>query len=54
MENIDKELGVAFESIADENRRWIQMLKKWSRLFAHPAGIVGTNTAFRGQTIFPI
>ena len=28
MENIDKELGVAFESIADENRRWIQMLKK--------------------------
>lgn len=28
MENIDKELGVAFESIADENRRWIQMLKE--------------------------
>ena len=28
IENIDKELGVAFESIADENRRWIQMLKE--------------------------
>ena len=28
MENIDKELGVAFEAIAAEKRRWIQMLKK--------------------------